>query len=54
MAPLRGGNMDVVDNGDGTLSVNISVYDDLKNHITASWTGEAFRAETAQSSVFRR
>lgn len=54
MAPLRGGNMDVVDNGDGTLSVNISVYDDLKNHITASWTGEAFRAETAQSSVFRK
>ena len=54
MAPLRGGNMEVIDNGDGTFTVNAITYDDLGNNITATWTGEAQRAETAQSSVFRK
>ena len=54
MAPLRGGNMEVIDNGDGTFTVNANTYDDLGNNITATWTGEAQRAETAQSSVFRK
>ena len=39
IAPLRGGSMEVVDNGDGTVTVNIDVTDDRRNRITGSWTG---------------
>ncbi|MBR5853118.1 MAG: BACON domain-containing protein [Alistipes sp.] len=39
MAPFRGGTMSVKDNGDGTVTVNINVTDDLRNTITATWTG---------------
>ena len=53
-APLRGGNMEVIDNGDGTMSVTVDVYDDLHNNITATWTGQAQPNVTPQSSVFRK
>jgi hypothetical protein len=39
MAPFRDGNVSVVDNGDGTVTVEIDVLDDLRNRITGSWTG---------------
>jgi hypothetical protein len=39
VAPLRGGSMEVVDNGDGTVTVNIDVTDDRRNRITGTWTG---------------
>ena len=39
LAPFRGGNVSVVDNGDGTLTVDINVTDDRRNRITGSWTG---------------
>ena len=39
LAPFRGGNVSVVDNGDGTMTVNIDVTDDRRNRITGSWTG---------------
>ena len=39
LAPFRGGNVSVVDNGDGTMTVDIDVKDDRRNRITGSWTG---------------
>ena len=39
MAPFRDGTMSVKDNGDGTITVDINVKDDLRNTITATWTG---------------
>lgn len=39
VAPFRSGNMSITDNGDGTITVNIDVYDDLRNNITGTWTG---------------
>ena len=43
-APFRGGNVEVIDNGNGTMTVNIDVSDDRRNRITGTWTGvpEAF------------
>lgn len=38
-APFRGGNVSVVDNGDGTMTVEIDVTDDRRNRITGTWTG---------------
>ncbi len=40
-APFRGGKVDVIDNGDGTMTVNIDVTDDRRNRITGTWTGIA-------------
>ncbi|MBO7263084.1 MAG: BACON domain-containing protein [Alistipes sp.] len=39
LAPFRGGNVEVIDNGDGTMTVNIDVTDDRRNKITGTWTG---------------
>lgn len=39
LAPFRDGKMSVKDNGDGTLTVDIEAYDDLRNKITGKWTG---------------
>ena len=39
MAPFRSGNVNVKDNGDGTVTVDIDVKDDLRNRITGTWTG---------------
>jgi hypothetical protein len=39
LAPLRGGDMSVIDNGDGSVTVTIDVTDDRRNRITGSWTG---------------
>ena len=39
MAPFRSGAMSVKDNGDGTVTVDIEAYDDLRNKITGTWTG---------------
>ena len=39
LAPFRGGNVSVVDNGDGTMTVDINVTDDRRNRITGTWTG---------------
>lgn len=39
MAPFRSGNVSVKDNGDGTVTVDIDVKDDLRNRITGTWTG---------------
>lgn len=38
-APFRAGNMSIRDNGDGTVTVDIDVKDDLRNRITGTWTG---------------
>jgi hypothetical protein len=38
-APFRGGEMSIKDNGDGTITVDIKVKDDLRNTITGTWTG---------------
>lgn len=40
-APLIDGYFEVIDNGNGTHTINIEAYDDspLKNKITATWTG---------------
>ena len=45
MAPFVDGTMSVVDNGDGTVSVEFDVYDDCDNNITGSWTGKMLSAD---------
>ena len=45
MAPFIDGTMSVVDNGDGTVTVEFDVYDDYYNNITGSWTGQMFSAD---------
>ena len=49
MAPFVDGWVDVVDNGDGTYSVEFDVWDDCDNNITGSWTGEIAPASELQS-----
>lgn len=44
MAPFVDGTMSVVDNGDGTVTVEFDVYDDCDNNITGSWTGAMLSA----------
>ncbi len=39
VAPFRGGKMSIKDNGDGTVTIDIDVTDDLRNRITGTWTG---------------
>ena len=39
VAPFRSGDMSIKDNGDGTVTVEIEGYDDLRNKITGKWTG---------------
>lgn len=38
-AALRSGNMSLIDNGDNTVTLDIEVYDELRNRITGHWTG---------------
>lgn len=45
MAPFIDGTMSVVDNGDGTVTVEFDVYDDCDNNITGSWTGAMLSAD---------
>ena len=45
MAPFVDGAMSVVDNGDGTVTVEFDVYDDCDNNITGSWTGAMLSAD---------
>lgn len=45
MAPFVDGTMSVVDNGDGTVTVEFDVYDDCDNNITGSWSGVIKSAE---------
>lgn len=45
MAPFVDGTMSVVDNGDGTVTVEFDVYDDCDNNLTGSWTGEILSAD---------
>lgn len=53
-APFRKGEVKITDNGDGTMGVTIDVTDDLKNRITASWSGTAIEVEPEiQSAVYR-
>ena len=42
VAPMRGGEIKVKLNEDGTYTVDIDVTDDLRNRITGSWTGNAY------------
>ena len=39
MAPFVDGWLSVVDNGDGTVTIEFDVYDDCDFNITGSWTG---------------
>ena len=49
MAPFVDGWVEVVDNGDGTYSVEFDVWDDADYNITGSWTGEIAPASELQS-----
>ena len=53
LAPFRGGNVSVKDNGDGTMTVDIDVTDDRRNRITGSWTGVP-EAYTSRSVVLKK
>lgn len=54
VAPFRDGEMSVTDNGDGTVTVTIDVYDDRRNNITAEWTGVPEEVVSNISSVVVR
>ena len=45
MAPFVEGTLNVVDNGDGTASLECNLYDDLGYNITGSWSGVAGSGE---------
>ena len=49
MAPFVDGWVEVVDNGNGTYSVEFDVWDDADFNITGSWTGEIASASELQS-----
>ena len=49
MAPFVDGWVDIVDNGDGTYTVEFDVYDDADYNLTGSWTGEISSAAELQS-----
>ena len=49
MAPFVDGWVDVVDNGDGTYTVEFDVWDDANYNLTGSWTGEIRSASELQS-----
>ena len=44
MAPFIEGTMSIEDNGDGTVTVEFSVYDDYYNNVSGSWTGKMLSA----------
>lgn len=56
MAPFVDGTVSVVDNGDGTVSVEFDVYDDYDYNITGSWTGSMLSADqmSTRSSSFNK
>lgn len=39
MAPFTDGTIEIIDNQDGTITINIDTYDDRANNITGTWTG---------------
>ena len=45
MAPFVEGNVNIVDGGDGTASLEFTAYDDLGNTVTGSWSGPAVAYE---------
>ena len=49
MAPFVDGWVDVVDNGDGTFTVEFDVWDDADYNLTGKWTGEIASAAELQS-----
>ena len=49
MAPFVDGWVNVVDNGDGTYTVEFDVWDDCDYNLTGSWTGEIHPASELQS-----
>ena len=51
VAPFRGGNVYIKDNGDGTITVDIDVTDDRRNRITGSWTGVPKENTSAPASI---
>ena len=51
MAPFVDGWVDIVDNGDGTYTVEFDVYDDADYNLTGSWTGEIASAAELQSAT---
>ncbi len=51
MAPFVDGWVDVVDNGDGTVSVEFDVWDDADYNITGKWTGEIAPASELESAT---
>ena len=53
-APFRGGEVSVVDNGDGTMTVDINVTDDRRNNITGTWTGVPEAYTTRSIVVFNK
>lgn len=50
-APFVDGTVSVADNGDGTVTVEFSVYDDLNYNISGSWTGQMLSAEELTRSA---
>ena len=51
MAPFVDGRVDVIDNGDGTYTVEFDVRDDCDYNLTGKWTGEIAPASELQSAT---
>lgn len=49
MAPFVGGSVEVSDNGDGTITVEFDVWDDLGYSVTGSWSGTPRSAAELQA-----
>ena len=50
VAPLREGNVSMYDNGNGTITIDIDVRDEIRNKITGKWVGELPEASPATVS----
>ncbi len=50
VAPLREGNVSMYDNGNGTITIDIDVRDEIRNKITGRWVGELPEASPATVS----
>ena len=53
MAPFTDGTIEIIDNQDGTITINIDTYDDRANNITGTWTGsyEVYGGMAARNSI---
>lgn len=50
-AAIKSGDVNITDNGDGTITVGICMYDNMGNKITGSWSGTPYITDISNSSM---